>query len=116
MYSNRQHSSQNQYQHRGALTKLKSSSTAGAATNGATKSRAGLAVGVGGAAASSSAATKAFGAGRLGVGRNVPKLVNTSSLRKENGGQDITAVLVNRHGGECVHCVMCAIGANNVND
>ena len=32
--------------------------------------------------------------------RNLPRPVQTSSLKKENGGQDITAVLVNRDGGE----------------
>lgn len=33
------------------------------------------------------------------VGRNVPKPIQTCSLKKENGGQDITAVLVNRNNG-----------------
>ena len=36
------------------------------------------------------------------VGRNVPKPIQTCSLKKENGGQDITAVLVNRNNGKLV--------------
>lgn len=111
-YSNRHNQ---QYQHRGALTKLTSSNTSssfhtigstsgvsgGTGAGGSSSSisatrtggvRAGVVAGVG------SSSKSVFGGG-LNVGRNVPKLVNTSSLRKENGGQDITAVLVNRHGG-----------------
>ena len=90
---NRQ-SNNNTYQHRGALTKLKSSTPSSSVgsfhTIGAGNSTSGVGR-LGGVA------NKALGAG-LAVGRNVPKLVNTSSLRKENGGQDITAVLVNRDG------------------
>ena len=37
---------------------------------------------------------------RNNVPRNVPKPLQTSSLKKENGGQDITAVLVNRRDGK----------------
>ena len=95
-HHNRQNSTQS-FHHRGVLTKL-SSSTSSSSTVGAFSSVAG-----GGAGSSSTLksglGTRGIGAG-FGVGRNVPKLVNTSSLRKENGGQDITAVLVNRHGGK----------------
>lgn len=100
-YHNHHHNRQNSTQpfhHRGVLTKL-TSSTSSSSTVGAFSSVAGG--GAGGSGSStlkSGLGTRAIGAG-FGVGRNVPKLVNTSSLRKENGGQDITAVLVNRHGG-----------------
>ena len=53
-----------------------------------------------GATSSTLSTSLRTGAGAGGGARNVPRPVNTSSLRKENGGQDITAVLVNRHGGE----------------
>ena len=43
--------------------------------------------------------TKLVGGSNAGSSR-VPLPVNTASLRKENGGQDITAVIVNRNGGE----------------
>jgi len=44
------------------------------------------------------------GGGNIGSGsaippRNVPKPIQTCSLKKENGGQDVTAVLVNRNNG-----------------
>ena len=44
--------------------------------------------------------TKLSGPSSSSGGSRVPLPVNTSSLRKENGGQDITAVIVNRSGGE----------------
>lgn len=91
-YNNNYHNRQ-QYHHRGALTKLTSSTSSSVGTFHTIGSGGGSG-GVGGLGA-----RRAFGAGSS-VARNVPKLVNTSSLRKENGGQDITAVLVNRHGGE----------------
>ncbi len=97
-YSNYHHNRQQPTQpfhHRGVLTKLTSStsSSVGAFSTVASGNSSGL-----GGGTKSGLGTRAIGAG-LGVARNVPKLVNTSSLRKENGGQDITAVLVNRHGG-----------------
>lgn len=55
-----------------------------------------------GATSSTLSTSLRTGAGAGGGARNVPRPVNTSSLRKENGGQDITAVLVNRHGGKKV--------------
>lgn len=86
--------SSNTYQHRGVLTKLTSSTSSSYHSGTVASGTSGVGrVNIGGVA------NKAIGAG-LAVARNVPKLVNTSSLRKENGGQDITAVLVNRHGGE----------------
>lgn len=95
-HHNRQQSTQ-PFHHRGVLTKLTSS----------TSSSVGAFSSVGGAGSGSTVLGGKSGLSRggvssgLGVARNVPKLVNTSSLRKENGGQDITAVLVNRHGGAC---------------
>ena len=89
-YTNRNKNQNQQFHHRGALTKLNSSTSSSVGTfhtlNGSStgNGRAGL-------------GNRSIGAG-LSVARNVPKLVNTSSLRKENGGQDITAVLVNRNG------------------
>mmetsp|Transcript_23948 Transcript_23948/g.35394 ORF Transcript_23948/g.35394 Transcript_23948/m.35394 type:complete len:100 (+) Transcript_23948:108-407(+) len=50
---------------------------------------------------SGATASSSHGTGRVSaVARNVPRPVQTSSLKKENGGQDISAVLVNRHGGK----------------
>ncbi len=96
-HHNRQQSTQ-PFHHRGVLTKLTSS----------TSSSVGAFSSVGGGAGSGSTVlggknglSRGGVSSGLGVARNVPKLVNTSSLRKENGGQDITAVLVNRHGGAC---------------
>lgn len=37
---------------------------------------------------------------RTNIPRSVPKPLQTSSLKKENGGQDVTAVLVNRRNGK----------------
>ena len=96
-HNNRHHSNSNssqQYHHRGALTKLTSSATSTSGVGSFSSAIGGGASGVGGF-------RRGIGAGLGSLGRNVPKLVNTSSLRKENGGQDITAVLVNR-GGELV--------------
>lgn len=48
---------------------------------------------------SGSRGSGAFPGARSNVPRNVPRPLQTSSLKKENGGQDVTAVLVNRANG-----------------
>jgi len=58
--------------------------------------------GVGGGGFSSVPGTKGSSlnsGSRNNIPRNVPKPLQTSSLKKENGGQDVTAVLVNRRNG-----------------
>ena len=75
------------FQSRGLLTKIGSGGSGAGTTGG---------YGAGGLGGGGSSSLRGSGA----LGSNVPRPVNTSSLRKENGGQDITAVLVNRHGGK----------------
>lgn len=77
------------FQSRGLLTKIGSGGSGAGTTGG---------YGAGGLGGGGSSSLRGSGA----LGSNVPRPVNTSSLRKENGGQDITAVLVNRHGGKKV--------------
>lgn len=83
--------------HRGlnSLTRLGGGTGGGGGnnSNGMYGSHGGTRGGGGGARGSGSASTNV-------APRSVPRPLQTSSLKKENGGQDVTAVLVNRNNGE----------------